>query len=79
MYIGCVNHYAILIFMKYMHSRISYFDRMEKQIRDDVLSLNNSKLSDFVDRIYPIRYFRVKAVFKLEVRLVYRSNQTTGI
>ena len=26
-----------------------------------------------------IRYFRVKAVFKLEVRLVYRSNQTTGI
>ena len=54
MYIGCVNHYAILTFMKYMHSRISYFDRMEKQIRDDVLSLNNSKLSDFVDRIYPI-------------------------
>jgi hypothetical protein len=54
MYIGCVNHYAILIFMKYMHSRISYFDRMEKQIRDDVLSLNNSKFGDFVDRIYPI-------------------------
>jgi len=26
-----------------------------------------------------IRYFRVKAVFKLEVRLAYRSNQTTGI
>jgi hypothetical protein len=37
-----------------MYSRISYFDRMEKQIRDDVLSLNNSKLGDFVDRIYPI-------------------------
>jgi hypothetical protein len=53
-YIGCVNHYAILIFMKNMHSRISYFDRMEKQIRDDVLSLNNSKFGDFVDRIYPI-------------------------
>jgi hypothetical protein len=27
---------------------------MEKQIRDDVLSLNNSKFGDFVDRIYPI-------------------------
>jgi hypothetical protein len=40
--------------MKNMHSRISYFDRMEKQIRDDVLSLNNSKFGDFVDRIYPI-------------------------
>jgi hypothetical protein len=37
-----------------MHSRISYFDRMEKQIRDDVLSLKNSKFGDFVDRIYPI-------------------------
>ena len=52
--IGCVNHYAILTFMEYMHSRISYFDRMEKQIRDDVLSLNNSKFGDYVDRIYPI-------------------------
>ena len=40
--------------MKYMHSRISYFDRMEKQIRDDVLSLNNYKFGDFVDRIFPI-------------------------
>jgi hypothetical protein len=26
-----------------------------------------------------IRYFRIKAVFKLEVRLAYRSNLTTGI
>jgi hypothetical protein len=39
--------------MRTTSSRISYFDRMEKQIRDDVLSLNNSKFVDFVDRIYP--------------------------
>jgi hypothetical protein len=31
---------------------------MEKQIRDDVLSLNNSKFGDFVDRIYPIEHLQ---------------------
>jgi hypothetical protein len=36
-------------------------------------------LESTTDHEQAIRYFRVKAVFKLEVRLVYRSNQTTGI
>ena len=53
-YIGCVNRYTILIYMKYMYIQISNFNWMEKRIIDDVLSLYNSEFGDFVDRIYPI-------------------------